>query len=596
MKKVNQMKHTFTLLTALLLAPLAALHAADRGAAQPVAGAEITLAEKGQAKAVIVLAPEASAPEKNAASELAKYLKEVTGAEFAIVKPAEAGGKPVIAVGPGAAKAIAPDLDLAKVGDNGLGDDGIMLKTVGQNLVLTGAEGSKRGTLYAVYEFLEREAGVRWWTPDAETVPGKPTLAAGPLDTRYKPPFLYRETFFARVMGDKNAAFAAKLRLNGHFQGIAPESGGHYDILGWCHTFFALLPPQTYFKGHPEWYSEIGGKRMHERAQLCLTNDEMKQELVRQALAWIKKNPAAGMISISQNDWHGACQCANCQALAAKTGSQSGVLLTFVNAVAAEIEKQHPDFLVETLAYQYTRKPPANVRPRDNVVIRLCSIECDFAVPLTAAENQSFYRDLQDWKQIADRLFIWDYVVNFQNLLIPHPNFQVLGDNLRLFADNHVIGMFEQGDGYNPDAAFASLKTWVLGKLMWDPRQDERRFIQEYLAGYYGAAAPGLAEYLDVMQKAVADEKAALPCFNATPKFYTPQVLTAANQAMSRAESEVQDKPELLRRVRLQKLALQHLLMITKRQFASQQASVPGVHWPGGAIPKNGDVWRRLIG
>jgi len=151
------------------------------------------LAEKGQAKAVIVLAPEASAPEKNAASELAKYLKEVTGAEFAIVKPAEAGGKPVIAVGPGAAKAIAPDLDLAKVGDNGLGDDGIMLKTVGQNLVLTGAEGSKRGTLYAVYEFLEREAGVRWWTPDAETVPGKPTLAAGPLDTRYKPPFLYRE-------------------------------------------------------------------------------------------------------------------------------------------------------------------------------------------------------------------------------------------------------------------------------------------------------------------------------------------------------------------------------------------------------------------
>lgn len=36
-----------------------------------------------------------------------------------------------------------------------------MLRTFGRNLLLTGAEGAKRGTPYAVYGFLERECGVR---------------------------------------------------------------------------------------------------------------------------------------------------------------------------------------------------------------------------------------------------------------------------------------------------------------------------------------------------------------------------------------------------------------------------------------------------
>ena len=155
-------------------------------------------------------------------------------------------------------------------------------------------------------------------------------------------------------------------------------------------------------------------------------------------------------------------------------------LITFVNSVAEEIEKQYPDFLVETLAYQYTRKAPTNARPRDNVLIRLCSIECDFAHPMTAKTNESFYKDMQDWKKISKLMYVWDYTVNFSNLLIPHPNFQVLGDNLRTFVDNNAIGMFEQGDGFNPDAAFASLKTWIISKLMWDPRLDEHLLIKEF--------------------------------------------------------------------------------------------------------------------
>ena len=69
-----------------------------------------------------------------------------------------------------------------------------------------------------------------------------------------------------------------------------------------------------------------------------------------------------------------------------------GTLLRFVNAVADAVAERYPDVLVDTLAYQYTRNVPKLTRPRRNVIIRLCSIECCFRHPLTdetCPENRS---------------------------------------------------------------------------------------------------------------------------------------------------------------------------------------------------------------
>jgi hypothetical protein len=287
---------------------------------------------------------------------LAVYLKKVTGATFTIVKPENTAGRPVIAVGPGATRKIAPKMLLAKLGDKGLGDDGIVIKTIGKNLVLTGAAGAKRGTLYAVYEFLERECGVRWWTPTAETVPNRPTLAVTLAPTRYVPPFVYREAFGTAIRpyffekADDVPLFAVRMRQNGNGPKIPPAWGGHYNLIGWCHTFYPLMPPEKYFKDHPEWYSEIDGKRVHEKAQLCMSNEEMLAELSRNVLDRIRKNPEAGMISVSQNDWGGNCECARCRALDEAGGSPSASLLYGINRVAEAVEKEFPGFLVQRRA------------------------------------------------------------------------------------------------------------------------------------------------------------------------------------------------------------------------------------------------------
>lgn len=531
----------------------------------------LTLASKGQANATIVLGADATETERYAASQLATYLKRVTGAEFPISNTAAVTGNRIFVGQTTATKQRLGDFDWKS-----LRIDGILIRTIDNDLVLSGDR--PRGSMYAVYTFLEEQLGVRWWTRLAESVPSTPELSIGKLDITYTPPFMYRD-IFAKGIFWADGYFPSRMKTNGTWQSIPPDKGGHYSILGQVHTFYELLPPSKYFGTHPEWYSELGGKRVAQGAQLCLTNEEMKKELLAQALIWIKRAPEAGIISISQNDYNGACTCANCTALVEKTGSQSGPLIACVNSIAEGIEKSYPDFLVETLAYMYTLKAPNHIKPRDNVTIRMCSIECDFAHPLTSKSNAAFRKDIQEWKNLSKNIYIWDYTANYYDLLIPHSNLQVLGDNIRFFRKNNVIGVFEQGDGYNEDAAFGALKTWVLCKLMWNPDLNERKLIQEFLEGYYGKAAPALADYLEVMEKVVMEQNLYLSCSISIPTYYNADYLTQANQAMQKAMAAVSDQPELLKRVRIQYLALQHLLILTKHQLATHGASVPGIDW-----------------
>ncbi|NLC59405.1 MAG: DUF4838 domain-containing protein [Armatimonadetes bacterium] len=543
------------------------LLAAAAGQAAPAES--LVLARDGESAYTIVVARDAIAPEKTAATELQSFLKQVTGVELPIRREEEVPERArQIVVGPSARfRALAPGVSL-----EGLGHDGIVIRTVGRNLLLAG--GRPRGTLYAVYTFLEDVVGCRWWTSRESTIPRRPTLTVPPQNIRYVPRLICREAFYRDAF---DGVFAARSKCNGHFERVPPEYGGHYTILGWCHTFYELLPPNQYFAQHPEWYSEIGGQRKFEGAQLCLTNEEMRAELTRQALAWIRKDPAAGMISISQNDWHGRCECARCLAVEQEEGGPSGPLIRFVNAVAEEIEKEFPGFLIETLAYTYTRKPPLKTKPRDNVVIRLCSIECSFAHPMdTGEENRTFREDVEGWSKIAKNLYIWNYVTNFSNYLLPQPNMRQLANHLRFFVKHNAIGLFEQGDAGSGTGDFIELRTWVLSHLMWDPARDERQLIREFLEGYYGAAAPHLQAYLDTVHDAVEREGVRLPCYvTDTSPFLKPDDIDQATLHFRKAEEAVAGDPVLAKRVRRARLPLD-LVWLTRYQALRRHAQVNG--------------------
>lgn len=525
----------------------------------------LTLTADGKSNYVIVLPAEADAPVQTAAGELQAHLQQVTGVKLPIVAddkvPADAAR---IIVGPASPLTqLAPQLDL-----DALGYDGIVMKTVGKDLILAGQ--GTRGTVYAVYTFLEDVVGCRWWTSSESYVPKKPVLEIPALDVTYAPALRYREAFYRDTF---DGPTAARFKLNGHHHRVLPEYGDHYRFVGFVHTFFPFLPPAKYFEQHPEWYSEINGKRTAERSQLCLTNTEMRDEMVKVVLERLRADKGAGFISISQNDWHGQCQCKACRAVEEEEGSSSGPLIRFVNAVAEEVEKEFPEVLVETLAYQYTRTPPKHVRPRRNVVVRLCSIECSFIQPLAEGEqNEAFRRDIEGWSKIAPQLFIWDYVTNFASYIVPHPNMRVLAPNVRYFVDNRTIGLFEQGDSQSEIGDFIRLRAWLLAHLMWNPKADEKALVSEFLQGYYGPAAPHLQEYLDVIHDAGEKSGVYLRCFMSnTSSYLTLDDLNRATKIYVKATAAVADDPVLARRVRRERLPLDHVWL--RRYYALRRAA-----------------------
>ncbi len=481
------------------------------------------LSKDGEAACTIVIPSNPTPVEKTAAKELKEHLDAVTGGNFSIRGEHEyTVARPAIYVG-----------DTIHVDVSKIPYDGIVIKTTDKGLILTGHP--QRGPLYAVYSFLEDAVGVRWWTSTESFIPKKPTLEIPEQNVEYAPKLIYREAYYKDAF---NGVFASRMKCNGSSNEITSEYGGHHRFFHFVHSFFPLLPPEKYFEKHPEWYSEIDGVRKHEHAQLCLANDEMRAELTKNALEGLRKRPDCKFISISQNDWYGFCTCPKCKTVDDEEGSQAGTLIRFVNKVAEDIEKEFPDVWVETLAYQYTRKPPKHVKPRKNVVVRLCTIECSFVQPLGEGErNKAFRDDIEGWSKIADNLFIWDYTVNFTAYMLPHPNHRVLGPNVKFFVANNAIGLFEQGDAHCTAGDFVRMKNWVLSKLMWNSELDAEKLYDEFIEGYYGPDdARIVKEYLKLIHDRAEKSKVYLKCFmNSTGGWLDAETMVKAHLVLDMA-------------------------------------------------------------
>ena len=451
---------------------------------------QLTLASPDDAAgACAVVAPsDASASQAYAAEELADWIGRLTG-----VRPAVARG----AVPRGAKRTIR--LATAKP-EEGLGTDGFRLLADADGVTVRGSAG--RGCLYGAYELLERFGGIRWYSSAFTHVPkaGRLAVPAG-MDVTERPAFEMRQPFWHDVA--THPLFAARLKVNGfnHVREKPPERIGGDSFrfgggLGSCHTFERLLPPERHYAAHPEYYAwnaAKGERHPANRTQPCLTNPEVLRLVTEEVLRRIRADPGAKYYGVSQNDWLNYCECPACRAVDDEEGSHAGTMVRFVNAVAEAVEREFPDVIIETLAYQYTRKPPRKTRVRRNVMPCLCTIECDFASPLatgTFAENASFREDIRGWAAQTDRLYVWDYVTDFSHYPGTWPNGGVLRENARFFRDNGVKALFEQGDYNGANGDYAELKAWLLAKYLWNPEADEKALLDDFFPGYYGAAAP----------------------------------------------------------------------------------------------------------
>lgn len=497
----------------------------------------------------IIVGKNASESEHWAASELQKYLMEISAAKFEIASDDSelTGTEIVIGYNKHSQELLGADFDEPE-----LLDESFIYKNIKSNIVLVG--GKQRGSMYAVFAFLENIFGVRWYTPQVTVIPKREEYIFNYLNHYEEPSLQVRNDFYYEAF---NPTWAAHNKINGAM-GFRKQHG---DIEGYwaVHTFYRFMPPSEFYDEHPEYYSLIDGKRIHDRAQLCLTNPAVLNIITERLKQAIKENPSNLIYSVSQNDWRNPCQCNNCQAIVDDEGSQSGIMVWFVNQVADRVKDEYPDKYVGTLAYQYTRKPPEKVKPKENVVIRLCSIECCFSHDFNSCpENQEFLSDLEKWSAISPHLYIWDYVVNFSHYIMPYPNFNVLQSNIKSFIVNSSIGVMEQAAYQSRGGEFSELRAYVISKLLWNVESNIDEVIDDFMYGYYGRSGQYIREYLDLLHSQITPETHIHLGLEADDKIFSDQFVLEAEKVFNEAEKVAENK-EIKERVELARLPLMYL-------------------------------------
>ncbi|MBO9610457.1 MAG: DUF4838 domain-containing protein [Paenibacillaceae bacterium] len=527
------------------------------------------LADHGRSDWRIVVSRGASPSEVYAAEELQKFLGEMSGATMPIFNDGEAEAAREIRIGFGTRLPHGAEWPAEA---KSLGDEGFLIRTSETGLLIAG--GRQRGTMYGVYTFLETYLGCRWFSSTVSRIPRRSRIEIGAIDDRQVPALEYREAYSFDALKPE---WAARNKCNGHFPPLDEKRGGHNGYVGpFVHSFYQLVPPEEYFDEHPEYYAEVDGVRLREHAQLCLSHPDVLDISLRRIREWVAANPDARIVSVSQNDSRNPCQCAACSAIDAEEGNYSGSLIRFVNRVAEALETDYPHLAIDTLAYQYTRKAPKLVRPRPNVIVRLCSIECCFSHPLEQCGEKmllkqdpgtgaTFVEDLADWGRICNRLYVWDYVTNFSNYLMPFPNLHVLQPNIRMFIRNNVKGLFEQGDNApGGGGEFAELRHYVIAKLLWNPEADANLLIDEFLSGYYGRGGFHLRRFIDALAgKVMERDEDGVLCHHASiydrvdNDYLTKDIIELADRCYDEAEALADDEATL-QRLRASRLSIRY--------------------------------------
>ncbi len=460
----------------------------------------LLLTQNKQSDYRIVLSAAADEDTKKMAQELADYLERITGCLLPIASDSEPEREEEILLGATCRKESNVDLSEHK-------EETYLYKVDGKKLVLTGA--GARGVFYSVYAFLEEICGVRYWTPDYESVPACDELSLPEDLSRISSPgFSFRDLNGA---GSSDPKWMVKMRINGQ-QSLGSERyhktpfvGGGVGYAGWfVHTIAQLAEME---KG-PRGYWDI---------QPCLMDEGVYQTVLKNVRKWLEASPDAELVSISQNDGdkNSMCQCEKCRAFVAEHGgAESALWINFVSRIAEELGDEYPRVNFDTLSYTFSRQAPTGLTIPNNVVVRVAPLRACFRHGVMSCQNdqglaEEMRKNLSDWSALlTDNLHVWEYDAFFSEYWSPNVNFSHLRENLRIYSELGVTGMFVQGDDTG-SGGFSELRAYLSAKLIWNPKMGDEEFfthLRQFCEGYYGTgtAAP-LMRYMELVDEKTSE-------------------------------------------------------------------------------------------
>lgn len=474
--------------------------------------AAIPLVEDGIPRAEVIVGADAPAVEQAAVDELVRYLQKATGVELP-VRSVRSGARPAVLVG----LSVSPEAIRRRV--LRLDGEGYVVDARGDTVVLAG--NGREGTLFAVYEFLERVAGIRWLWPGAvgEVVPRHRSLSMADAEIVKEPAFLWRWFGPGGALWGPHDKWTKERDLNISTAHQAAMKLWERRNRLWGerifggHAFGDILPPEVWGPKHPEFYALVNGKRDWEnfngkhRAQLCTTNPEVVRRTVAYCRTLLDANPDWDGVSISANDGRGFCECENCRAL--DTGRMlkeridpvqpgrppmpiiSDRMVTFGNQVAAAVALSHPGKKLLFYAYGFYKEPPERVKAHPNLLLTYTVNSATF---WHLPSRERAFADLAGWAQVAPTFGVYEYLT--QTVVPDMP--RLVPDLLQLeLKELQRLGSryfhTQAGNGF----AVNGLNFYVLARLLWDPSEDVKAIQADYVEKAFGAAAPAMNRYYE---------------------------------------------------------------------------------------------------
>ena len=418
--------------------------------------------------------------------------------------------------------------------------------------LITISANNKRNLYYATYDFIEKFLNVNWLSNDFTYHEDLKSINFPKNYSYYFEPPVLTRTVHSKLFY-KDSVFADKLK-------VTNEAFPRYVPSARVHTFHRFLPYEVFYDKNPEYYALRNGKRLP--TQLCLTNTDVLKIVKDSVNSFFNKFPNSDVISVSQDDNTQYCQCDKCSKIDNQEGSPAGTMIHFVNAVA----ESFPNKTISTLAYQYTRKPP-KVKPIENVLITLCSIECNRSVPIELG-CKDFSSDLKGWSQLTDNIRIWDYTTQFTNFLAPFPNWGTIKPNINLFVDNNAKWIFEQHS--NNDSELFELRSYIMAKLLWNPNLDFQTLLNEFNNKYYGNGGKYISEYVNSIQNQIDNTSFFLFLYGDPSQgfdsFLSPENLLNYDMLFNKALSSVELDSEYYKRILRSKISIDYAVLESYRK------------------------------
>ena len=464
----------------------------------------------GQPAATVLLPSQPAEREMEAALELQDYIERSTGAVLPVVTD------------PAACRGHIIELRTREPGP-GEEHEAFRLHTTKERTSLLG--NSPLAVLYAVYDLLERAAGVRWYLPGplGEVVPEHSTLIVPELDLRQSP------SFPMRWIG--RGTWALRNKQN-------PCDDGFLIAPGIYHTQSRLLPHRTYFEEHPEYFALIKGQRStaHE-CKLCYSNPELPTVIAGNMGRMLDGNPNIKLISLSPTDGQMWCECEPCRAMdeqdVPRDKSKSRRSLLFYNAVARELRKTHPDAKMLVGAYNVYNWPPndksVKADPMLNVIITHYEDYCmahpvpDAACPL----NRRYVQLIREWQQLGCGIYYYEYYWKVNWLDLPWPIVHSIRGDMPWYKQQAHQGVFTQ---FNPDCIWGQYPAhYVAARLLWDVNTDVDAVLDRMFTDLYAVAAPHMKAYNALLEEQMAACGKHFPGrgLSAGPAVFTEQVRAA---------------------------------------------------------------------